>query len=129
VAGGTELIIGLQSDPDMGMCIAVGLGGVLAELLDAVVLRAVPLRVGEAAEMLTKLPLAKVLEGYRGRPAANRGAVVATIERIAAMGAAAGPMIRSLDLNPVVASPDGVCVIDALLIPRRLSVRPDPGGE
>jgi acetate---CoA ligase (ADP-forming) len=117
LTGGVELIIGLHSDREMGICVAVGLGGVLTELLDTVVLRPLPLRVGEAAEMLAELPLGRLLDGYRGSPPADRGAVISAIERVAALGAAAGSTIRSLDLNPVIAAPDGAYVVDAVVVP------------
>jgi acetate---CoA ligase (ADP-forming) len=97
----------------------VGLGGVLAELLDRVAARAVPLRTGEAAEMLTELSMTPLFEGYRGRSPVDLAAITAAIERVAAFGAAAGPTIRSVDLNPVIVSPVGIYAVDGLVIPRR----------
>ncbi len=115
VTGGIELILGLQSDPGLGTCIAVGLGGVLTELMDKVVLRPVPLRQGEAAEMLAELPLARLLEGYRGSAPVDRASLIDAIERVAALGAATG--LQSLDLNPVIATAKGAIAVDALLVP------------
>jgi acyl-CoA synthetase (NDP forming) len=117
VAGGVELIVGLEHDPELGACLAVGAGGVLAELMDAVALRALPLGAGEAAEMLDETRVRLLLDGYRGALPADRAALVAVIERVAAMGAAAGSAIRFLDLNPVIATPSGAYVVDARVIP------------
>jgi acyl-CoA synthetase (NDP forming) len=119
IAGGVEFIVGLENDPALGTCIVVGAGGVLAEVLDRVAVRAVPLRSGEAEEMLAALSLQSLLDGYRGRSPVNRSAVATTIERVAAFGAAVGPLVASVDLNPVIASPAGVYTVDALVIPRR----------
>jgi len=75
IAGGVEFIVGLENDPALGTCIVVGAGGVLAEVLDRVAVRAVPLRSGEAEEMLADLSLQSLLDGYRGRSPVNRSAV------------------------------------------------------
>jgi acyl-CoA synthetase (NDP forming) len=117
VAGGIELLVGLQSDPDIGTCVVVGAGGVLTELLASVAVRPVPLGVGDAAEMLAELAVDKMLDGYRGSAPIDRVALVTLIDRVAELGAAAGSTIRSLDLNPVLASPTGTWLVDALLIP------------
>jgi acetate---CoA ligase (ADP-forming) len=114
---GLELIIGLQSDREMGTCVTVGMGGVLTELLDMIVLRPVPLRAGEASEMLAELPFELLLDGYRGSASLDRAPITAIIERVAAFGVAFGPPIRSLDLNPVVVSSRGAFAVDALVLP------------
>jgi acyl-CoA synthetase (NDP forming) len=117
VSGGLELIIGLQSDPDLGTCVTVGMGGVLTELLDMVVLHPVPLRADEAGEMLAELPFERLFDGYRGSAAVDRAQITTMIERIAAFGVAFGPVIRSLDLNPVIVSSRGAFAVDALVLP------------
>jgi acetate---CoA ligase (ADP-forming) len=117
VTAGVEIIVGLHSDPELGVFIAVGLGGVLAELLDKVVLRAVPLGAGAAAEMVAELPLQRLLDGYRGSAPADRAALIWTIERVAALGVAAGSAIKSIDLNPVIATRDGAFIVDAVVVP------------
>jgi hypothetical protein len=58
-----------------------------------------------------------MLDGYRGSAPIDRVALVTLIDRVAELGAAAGSTIRSLDLNPVLASPTGTWLVDALLIP------------
>lgn len=117
IVGTAELIVGLQSEPHLGTCVMVGMGGVLAELLDITSLRPVPLQLQEAAEMLAELPSNRILDGYRGAKPADRGALIAAIERVAAIGEAAGSAIRSMDLNPVIVTPDGVYVVDAVVLP------------
>jgi acyl-CoA synthetase (NDP forming) len=128
VTAGVELIVGLHSDRDLGIFIVVGLGGVLAELLDKVVLRALPLGGGAAAEMLRELPLQRLLDGYRGSAPVDRAALIATIERVAVLGAAAGTAIQSVDLNPVIATKDGAFIVDAVVVPRA-AAREEPREE
>ncbi len=71
VAGGTEVIVGARRDPQFGVVVLVGLGGVLAEVLDDVVIRLAPLTPTDALEMIDELRGAPVLRGVRGRPAAD----------------------------------------------------------
>jgi acyl-CoA synthetase (NDP forming) len=112
---GVELIVGLRRDPQVGPAVVVGLGGVLAEALDDVVVRLAPLTKAEAAEMLGELRGARLLRGYRGRPGV---ALAAVAELVVAIGelAVGDPAIAEIDLNPVVAGPASVTVVDALVL-------------
>ncbi len=114
-APGLELIAGMTRDPQFGPIVLVGVGGVLTELLDDVVLRLAPVSTEEATKMLAELRGAKLLDGLRGRPAVDRTAVA---EILVAIGQLADqrPDIRAIDLNPVVAGPDGAIAVDALVV-------------
>jgi acetyltransferase len=112
---GLELIVGLIRDPGFGPLVVVGLGGVLAEVLDDVVLRLAPVTPEEAAEMLDDLRGARLLAGVRGRPAADRAAIAATIVAVARLGIER-PDIVAIDLNPVISGPGGTIAVDALIV-------------
>jgi acetyltransferase len=112
---GLELIIGLRRDPSFGPCIVVGLGGVLAEVIDDVAIRLAPVTVPIAQSMLDELRAAPLLAGARGRPAIDRGAVAELIVALSILGVER-PDLVEVDLNPVIASPDGALAVDALVV-------------
>lgn len=115
VAGGTECIIGIQQDPVFGPIALFGLGGVFVELIGDVALRRCPFGEDVAAEMIGSVRGAALLKGARGRPPADVAALARMLARVSAFAAAAGPRLRSLDLNPVVATADGAFALDAML--------------
>ncbi len=119
ITGGLEVLIGIGRDPETGPYIAFGAGGVLVELLGEVEVRPLPLREGDAQEMVTRSRLARLLAGYRGRPASDVPALVQAIERIAALAHAEQARVREIDVNPVIVRPagQGCIVVDALIVP------------
>jgi acetyltransferase len=117
MAGGdTEFVIGLQNDPVFGPVIMAGLGGVLIEVLRDVVFRKVPLCESEAADMLDALHGKAVLAGVRGRPAVDRKGLVAMICAVSRLGAALGPRLSTLDLNPVMLGETSATAVDWLMM-------------
>jgi hypothetical protein len=115
VAGGLELILGLQTDRQLGTFVLCGLGGIWAEALDDVAIRPVPLRRGEALAMVNELRCRPWLNGLRGAPALDVDALVDAIERLARFGGRP----ESLDINPLIVLPSGVLAVDALVVPFR----------
>lgn len=111
-AGGTEVIVGVSMDPQFGPVIMCGLGGVLVEVLQDVAFRLIPLQRRDARQMLAELRGLPVLRGVRGRPGADLRAVEDLLLRVAHL-IEVRPDIRELDLNPVLAYPNGVIAVDA----------------
>jgi acyl-CoA synthetase (NDP forming) len=112
MAEGVELLVGVVQDPSFGPVLACGAGGTSAEVLGDVAVRITPLTDIDAHEMLRSLKTFKLLEGYRGGPACDIGAIEAVLMRVSAM-VRAHPEILELDCNPLVARPDGALVLDA----------------
>ena len=112
---GVELIAGARRDPQFGPIIVVGIGGVLAEILDDVAVRLAPITADDAREMLAELRGARLLEGVRGRRRVNRSAVVDLLVALS-RAVEAHPGWREVDLNPVIAGPDGALAVDALIV-------------
>jgi acyl-CoA synthetase (NDP forming) len=110
--GGIEVIVGVSVDPQFGHVIMCGLGGVLVEVLEDVAFRLVPLQPRDARQMLSELRGLPLLRGARGRPGADLHAVETLLLRVSAL-VERRPDIRELDLNPVLAYPDGVVAVDA----------------
>jgi acetate---CoA ligase (ADP-forming) len=121
-----ELLMGVVHDESFGPVIACGAGGTRAELLGDVAVRITPLTELDAREMLRSLRAYALLEGYRGSPPCDLGALKDVLERLSAL-VLAHPEIAELDMNPVAAGPDGARILDARV---RLSAaaprRPEP---
>ena len=115
---GVEVIVGVSRDPDFGPMLAVGLGGVLVEVLDDMVLSPVPVDAAEAREMLRGLRGRRILDGVRGAPPADVDALVALLVSVSEFAASAGDPLEALDLNPVIVHPrgQGVTVADAGIV-------------
>jgi acetyl coenzyme A synthetase (ADP forming)-like protein len=122
VESGVEMIIGVVGDSFFGPVVACGAGGVQAELLKDVTARISPLTRDDASHMLRSLATFPLLTGYRGAPSVDVDAVEEVLLRISAM-VDAHHEIAELDLNPVVASPDGAVAVDARV---RVEAAPPP---
>ncbi len=115
VAGNRELIAGLHDDPQFGMTVMLGVGGILAEAVQDVTFRLVPLTKVDAEEMLDDLKMQKLLGEFRGEAAIDRGKVVDVLLGLA-KAAQDDPNIVSADLNPLIVTADGTPVaVDALV--------------
>jgi acetate---CoA ligase (ADP-forming) len=121
LTGGVECIMGIQRDPVFGPVAMFGLGGVFVEVLQDVVLRRCPFGVEEAERMIRAIRGAPLLTGARGREPVDIGALAAMLSRLSAFAAQAGPRLRSVDLNPVLARADGAYALDAVV-----ELTPDP---
>jgi acetyl coenzyme A synthetase (ADP forming)-like protein len=108
----TELIVGAVRDPQFGALVMLGAGGILADLVDDKAFRLAPLTGEHADTMIAGLRLARLLDGYRGRPVVSRTAVSDVLLRVAAL-ADDLPAVAELDLNPLMCDSDGVVVVDA----------------
>lgn len=123
---GIELILGSQRDPVIGPMVMVGMGGVLAEVVPDVVLARAPVTPDEARAMLGRLRAAALLDGVRGCPGADLAAAADAISRISVLAAANADTIDSIEINPLLARPDGVLALDALIVPRGKSDKDNP---
>jgi acetyltransferase len=114
--GDVELVIGLKRDATFGPVVMVGLGGVLIEVFKDVAFRAAPVTESEALRMLDELKSRVVLDGVRGKPPVDKAALARMVSAVSRFGAAAGPRLAELDLNPVLAGPQGVTAVDWLMV-------------
>jgi acyl-CoA synthetase (NDP forming) len=114
-APGLELLIGMNRDPQFGPLIMFGLGGLTVELLRDVSMRLLPITRRDTAEMINEIKGARLLKGFRGRPAVDENALVDGILKLASI-AEEYPEIVEIDLNPVMAYSEGMLVVDARVI-------------
>ncbi len=114
-----ETIVGANRDPQFGPLLLFGLGGIFVEVLEDTTVRVAPVSEPEAAAMLDDIDAAPLLRGARGRPAVDEAAVVETLQRLSQL-VTDFPAILELDVNPLVARPEGAEAIDV-----RLTIDPE----
>jgi acetyltransferase len=114
-APGLELILGMHRDPQFGPVILFGMGGIAVELFRDVAMRLVPLTREDALSMLHEIKGAPLLRGFRGQRTIDENALVEGLLKLARI-AQEHPEIVEIDLNPVLAYPEGMVVVDARII-------------
>ena len=112
LTGGVEVLVGVVEEPVFGPLVVFGLGGVATEVLGDHVARLTPLTDTDADEMIRSLRAAPLLFGHRGTPPVDIAALTGLLLRVSRL-ADDLPEVAELDLNPVVATADGVCAVDA----------------
>jgi acetyl-CoA synthetase len=117
MASGTvaELIVGVARDPQFGLFLTLGAGGVFVELLRQTEQVLLPASRVDILAALARLPLYRVLTGYRGKPACDMPALVDAITAIASWAMAHADRLEEMDVNPLLALPTGAMAVDALI--------------
>lgn len=113
---GVETVLGMAHDDLFGPVVMVGLGGVLVEVLHDVTFRVPPFGRADAAAMLDELAGAAVLAGTRGRPPADRRALVDAIMAVQKLTLDLSGEVAELDINPLLAGPKRAVAADALIV-------------
>ena len=129
-APGTELVMGVRRDPVFGPVAMLGLGGVFVETLKDVAFARAPLMREDVPSMIESLKGQAVLRGARGRPAVDVESLTDLLVALSRF-AVDRPEIAEVDLNPVVAGPDGLTAVDWLILstePRRADGTPREEG-
>ncbi len=111
---GVETILGMNKDPQFGPVIMLGLGGIFVEVLEDTSFRVAPISEREGRQMINELESAPIFRGARGKEAVNIDKVVETIQRLSQMVMDI-PAILELDINPCVATSEGVKAVDLRL--------------
>jgi len=112
VPDGVEMLVGVVQDQHFGPVLACGAGGTATELLKDVAVRITPITQGEADRMVRSLKTFPQLDGYRGAPRADIGALEDVLLRVSAL-VEAHPEVAEMDLNPLVVHPSGAVAVDA----------------
>ncbi|QBQ55697.1 bifunctional acetate--CoA ligase family protein/GNAT family N-acetyltransferase [Nitrosococcus wardiae] len=131
--GAHELLIGATTDPIFGPIILFGQGGTAVEIIQDRAVALPPLNMHLAQELISRTRVAKLLAGYRDRPAVDQEAIARVLIQIAELIADI-PEITELDINPLLADDKGVLALDARMGiapakssgPERLAIRPYP---
>ncbi|UKD15018.1 acetate--CoA ligase family protein [Burkholderia aenigmatica] len=110
-----ELIVGVKREPNFGLALVLGTGGVLVELIRDTATLLLPVRENDVRDALLGLKLGPLLTGYRGRPKADLDAVVANVMAIARFAQAHADTLVELDVNPLLVMERGAVAVDALV--------------
>jgi succinyl-CoA synthetase beta subunit len=117
LSGGVEVLAGTRTDPVFGPVLTIGAGGVLTELMQDVCVRLAPVDEAGVLQMLRSTRLARLLDGYRGAPPVDLPALAQQLARLSGIAWTNRARISAIELNPVVARPEGACAVDALVVP------------
>jgi hypothetical protein len=113
-----ELALGVVRDPQFGPVVLVAAGGVLIEVLRDRRPALPPLDKDRAAALIDRLSVRPLLDGARGAPPADVGAVARAVVRLSRLALDLGDDLDALDINPLIAGPGGCVAADALMVPR-----------
>ena len=116
VADGVEMMLGVKVDPQFGPVVLIGFGGVYAETLQDVAYALPPFSVAHARRCVDRLKLRPMLDGLRGKPAADIDAFCETASKFSVMIDALRDTVAEVDVNPVIVHESGCTIVDALVV-------------
>jgi acyl-CoA synthetase (NDP forming) len=108
-----ELIVGITTDPVFGPCLVLGSGGVLVDLIGDTQHLMVPASRGDIEGVLAKLKIAKLIAGYRGKPAGDMPAAIDAILAIQQFAVDHAGTLIDLDVNPLIICQAGAGAVAA----------------
>jgi acyl-CoA synthetase (NDP forming) len=111
-----ELIIGVKRDPQFGLALVIGAGGILVEMVQDSAMLLLPTDRAAIERAIHGLKIAKVLRGYRGRAGGDIAAVVDAVAAVAGYAEAHRADLLELDVNPLMVLNDGAVAVDALVV-------------
>ncbi len=118
IKGGKEVILGVTYDRTFGHMLMFGLGGIYVEILKDVSFRILPLTRSEAESMISEIRTSALLRGARGEKPADVDAIADSILKLSSI-VTDFPVIRELDINPLVVLNKGAFALDARIIFQR----------
>jgi len=117
-AGGVELIVGLQNDPQFGPVIMTGIGGIYTEVFKDVSFRVLPITKEDAISMIDDLKGNKILRGFRGMPPVSLNMLAEALVNIGKFGTEMASYYESIDFNPIIFYENEYVVVDAKILLR-----------
>jgi acyl-CoA synthetase (NDP forming) len=119
VEQGIEIALGTVNDAQFGPIVMVAAGGILVELLSDRAVAMCPLNQAQAAEMIDSLKANRLLQGMRGKPTANRQALIDAVVNLSVIALEFSDSIAEIDINPVLVNQDGALAVDALILRKK----------
>jgi acetyltransferase len=108
----TELIVGASVDPAFGPVILFGQGGTAVEVVADRAISLPPLNEALARALVARTRIARLMDGFRDTPAADLVALHRALVAVSRLLAEL-PEIAEIDINPLLATPEGVLALDA----------------
>jgi acyl-CoA synthetase (NDP forming) len=118
LVGGVETLLGIRMDAQFGPMLVFGLGGTMVEVLRDVALTACPCTPERARALIGETRAARLLDGFRGAPAADVEALVAAMVRLSRYAVEAANEVLEVEMNPFIVLPRGrgAFAVDALIV-------------
>lgn len=110
-----ELMVSIRRDPQFGLAMTLASGGVLVELLADATTILLPATRFDLARALSRLKISRLLDGYRGKPAASRAALLDTLGSLAAFACDAANDVAEIEINPLFVGVSESCAVDVLM--------------
>jgi acyl-CoA synthetase (NDP forming) len=110
-----EMLIGVVRDPAHGFVLTLAAGGILTELLQDSVSLLLPVREADILDALSRLKISKLLNGYRGKPAADTSAIVRAVLAVQDYVTKNASAVSEIEINPLLCGPDRAVAADALI--------------
>jgi len=110
-----EILLGVLRDPAHGFVLTLGAGGVMTELMQDTVSLLVPASRTRIEAALRRLRIARLLDGYRGKPGADIPALLDAVEAVQAYLLANADRVEEVEVNPLICTPDRAIAVDALI--------------
>ena len=111
----TELLVGVVNDPAHGFVLTLGAGGTLTELMDDTASLLIPASDAEITSVLNALRIAPLLQGYRGKAAANITSILKAIHAVQDFATANADVLQEIEINPLICTETDAIAADALL--------------
>lgn len=118
-----ELIVGIARDPQFGLYLTIGAGGIMVEMWNDTRSLLLPASREDIRAALLSLRSAPLLTGFRGRPPAAVDAAVETAFRIGEYALAQSGSLDEMDINPLIVTADRAIAVDALIRRREQDAR------
>jgi acyl-CoA synthetase (NDP forming) len=118
LVGGVETLLGIRMDAQFGPMLVFGLGGTMVEVLRDIALTACPCTPERARALIGETRAARLLDGFRGAPAADVEALVAAMVRLSRYAVEAANEVLEVEMNPFIVLPRGrgAFAVDALIV-------------
>lgn len=124
VPAGIEIILGARADRLFGPLVVVGFGGVFVELLRDTVMAPAPIAEARARALLDGLRGAALFRGFRGLPPVDLDALAGIVCRLGRFIADHAATVAEVDINPIIATAEGLVAVDAVIVAARESAAP-----
>ncbi len=121
IAAGVEVVVGSRLDPTFGPIVLVGIGGIMVEIFSDSAVELTPVNRRQALDMIHRLKGARLLTGFRGRPAVDLDRLAEIIVAVSELATDLSDGIAEIDVNPIICGPDRAMAVDALIVRRRES--------
>jgi succinyl-CoA synthetase beta subunit len=115
-----ELMVGVNADPQFGQLLVIASGGVLVELLEDACTLLLPSSDEQIRNALRELRCYRLLQGYRGKPAADMDTLIGCIRRLIEFAEERHERLLEMDVNPLLVTA-GRCIAADVLIRETIS--------